>query len=99
MKNKTFDEALNNFFVLLRERDEKHTLENYSTLSPNEWDISFGRKYVKIIRGSSVYAFIEISTGNIYKSASWSAPAKHVRGNIYNDNPLTGTGVYGVNYV
>ena len=42
-----------------------------------------GRKYHKIImnaRGSrSVHAFIDKKTGQVYKSASWKAPAKGVR--------------------
>lgn len=41
-----------------------------------------GRRFIKVITGSSVYAFVEIATGDIYKPASWAAPAKHVRGNI-----------------
>jgi len=47
-----------------------------------------GRKYHKIVTGrvgtgdSSVYCFVEKETGDIYKSASYKAPAKHVRGNI-----------------
>ena len=42
-----------------------------------------GRKYHKIImsvRGShSVHAFVDKKTGQVYKSASWKAPAKGVR--------------------
>jgi hypothetical protein len=97
--NKDFDEALMDFFKLLRERDEKHIQENFSTLSPAPWDISFGRRFVKIIHGRSVYAFVEMGSGDIYKPASWNGPAKHVRGNIFNDDPLAGTGIYGVNYL
>jgi len=99
MSNKNFDEAIMNFMVLLRERDEKHILENFSNLSPKPWDLTFGRKFAKVVHDRSVYAFVEIATGDIYKPASWSAPAKHARGNIYNDDPLAGTDVYGVNYL
>jgi DNA-dependent RNA polymerase auxiliary subunit epsilon len=42
-----------------------------------------GRKYHKIIMSAngsrSVHAFIDKKTGQIYKSASWKAPAKGVR--------------------
>jgi len=42
-----------------------------------------GRKYHKIImdaNGSrSVHAFVDKKTGEVYKSASWKAPAKGVR--------------------
>ena len=45
--------------------------------------IETGRKYHKIImdaNGSrSVHAFIDKKTGEVYKSASWKAPAKGVR--------------------
>lgn len=43
-----------------------------------------GSKYAKVSVGSSVHTFIEKSTGNILKAATWRAPAKNgVRGNIY----------------
>jgi hypothetical protein len=42
-----------------------------------------GRKYHKIIMSAngsrSVHAFIDKKTGEVYKSASWKAPAKGVR--------------------
>ena len=51
-----------------------------------------GKKYLKIIqqdfdtyndineyREGSVHAFVDKQTGQIYKPASWKAPAKHVR--------------------
>lgn len=42
-------------------------------------------KYAKVFaqkHNPSIFCFIEIATGNIYKPASFKAPAKHVRGNI-----------------
>lgn len=52
--------------------------------SPVEFIVETGRKYHKIIfkdgNGSrSVHAFVDKKTGEIYKSASWKAPAKGVR--------------------
>ena len=45
-----------------------------------------GRKYHKIImsaRGDrSAHAFVDIKTGEVYMSASWKSPAKHVRYNL-----------------
>jgi hypothetical protein len=46
--------------------------------------IESGRKYHKIIMvdssgGRSVHAFVDKKTGEVYKSASWKAPAKGVR--------------------
>ena len=34
---------------------------------------------VNIRDGSSVHAFVDKQTGQVYKPASWQAPAKHVR--------------------
>jgi len=45
--------------------------------------IETGKKYHKIVmdaNGSrSVHAFVDIKTGEVYKSASWKSPAKGVR--------------------
>lgn len=32
--------------------------------------------------GTNIKAFIDKKTGDIYKPASWKAPAKHARGNV-----------------
>ena len=53
--------------------------------------IESGRKYHKVIMetgaGSrSIHAFIEKKFGNVYKAASWKAPAKHIRFNLLDDN-------------
>jgi hypothetical protein len=53
-------------------------------ISPVDFIVDSGRKYHKVIfvdgGGSrSVHAFIDKKTGQVYKSASWKAPAKGVR--------------------
>lgn len=67
----------------------KHTLSLCEALrmnAPDDYDyvIESGRKYHKIImidssKGRSVHAFVDKKTGEIYKPASFRAPAKHVR--------------------
>ena len=48
--------------------------------NPCKFSITTGRKYHKILdRKGSVHAFINKETGELYKPASWNAPAKHVR--------------------
>ena len=55
-----------------------------------------GKKYLKVVReeyderndrwrDTTVHAFINRATGEVYKPASWKAPAKHVRFNLSND--------------
>lgn len=99
MSNKNFEVVLNEFFVKLRDRDNEYMATKFSNLPLNDWDLTFGKRFVKIVRDRSVYAFVEIGSGDIYMPASWSAPAKHVRGNIFSDDPLACTGIYGVNYL
>lgn len=70
------------------------------TFEVDKVTVKKGRRYVKVIRGTSVYAFVDINDGNVYKPASWKAPAKHARGNIFNDdNGLDCCGAYGVAYL
>ena len=56
----------------------------------DEFYIESGRKYHKIVhnsRGSrSVHAFVDKKTGDVYKAASWSKPAKGVRYNLLDDD-------------
>ena len=55
-----------------------------------------GKKYLKVVReeyderndrwrDTTVHAFVDRETGEVYKPASWNAPAKHVRFNLSND--------------
>ena len=44
-----------------------------------------GRKYIKINCGSSVWSFVNKENGDILRPASWKAPAKQARGNIYDE--------------
>ena len=58
--------------------------------------VRFGRKYTKVIQGSSVWGFIAnedgvikgvpYKKGDVLKAAGWRAPAKHTRGNIFDNN-------------
>ena len=55
-----------------------------------------GKKYFKVVReeynektgywkDTTVHAFVDRKTGDVFKPASWKAPAKHVRFNLSND--------------
>ena len=47
-----------------------------------------GRRYIRVVSDdgtqSSAWAFVDTTNGDILKPASWKAPAKHARGNIFN---------------
>ena len=62
---------------------------------PPTISVKFGRKYAKLIRveggehtrgSQSVYGFVSVDTGDIFKAANWRAPAKHDRESIFNDD-------------
>ena len=44
--------------------------------------VRFGRKYTKVIQGSSVWGFIANDDG-VLKAAGWASPAKWQRGSIF----------------
>ncbi len=63
-----------------------------------------GRKYIKLVVVSggqrSVYCFLDME-GNIYKAASWRAPAKYIRGSVFDESYSWGKalGMYGAAYL
>tara|TARA_B100000925_G_scaffold61515_1_gene41368 strand:+ start:7 stop:384 length:378 start_codon:yes stop_codon:yes gene_type:complete len=70
----------------IREKMQKEFFENIT--------VKKGRKYTKIITGSSVWGFIvnaendpKFKQGDILKAAGWQMPTRnHSRGNIFADN-------------
>ena len=100
-----FDSKLNEFVNNLQEMINKYYAECYTNLIPCKISTMPGKKYVRIVRTSdggsgqrSVFCFIEKPSGDIYKSATWKAPAKHVRGNIF-VSLTDGINVYGADYL
>ena len=50
------------------------TGKKYHKITQQDWD-----DRANDYRGGSVHAFVDKKTGEVYKPASWRAPAKHVR--------------------
>ena len=85
-------------------------MEQYTT-QDTLLEVRKGRKYYKVVAlnvyngkdvstGGSAWAFINTENGDVLKPASWNAPAKHARGNIYDDNNgLRGISTYGPAYL
>ncbi len=95
--------ALENYLTKLQEYSDKDCQENY----PQNWANGYSYKYAvkrtqkwyKVTHTfgeqTSVFAFINPENGDIYKPAGWNAPAKGVRGNIFNEKlPLTSGSLY-----
>ena len=72
--------------------------KNWGGFRPNKFNISFkyGRKFIKVFEGTRVWGFVAIDSsyhknipynrGDTFKAASWNAPAKWARGNVFHKN-------------
>ena len=86
----SFDEAMNLLLVHIQGSYDSWSKFNNKTL---DLSLKPGRKFVKVIEGSSVWGFVSlvdgihkgavIYVGDIMKAAGWRAPAKHSRGSIF----------------
>ena len=65
----------------------------FPSLEPKRLTYKKGRKFVKILDGTSVWGFASmeqcvhkgslVCVGDLLKAEGWNAPAKHSRGNIF----------------
>ena len=68
---------------------EDYNETGYGTDTPDNYKVTEGRKYMKVIRDRSVTAFIvkedfkHFKKGDVLKASSWNAPAlNRARGNV-----------------
>lgn len=104
MTAEDFDGLLVKFITNIQANVDAHYAKNYPRLTPEKiFAEPGGKRFVKIAKGvpgqpgKSVFCFVERSTGDVYKAASWKAPAKGIRGNIKNPAESSCT-VYGAKY-
>lgn len=103
MTKAQFDRHLINFLMKLQAAFDAH-MDRMGHSFRTTVKVGYeGRRYVRvdaISPGSGgAYCFIEIATGDLFKPASYRAPAKHKRGSIVGANPLVGCGPYGIQYL
>tara|TARA_R100001082_G_C4285572_1_gene125855 strand:+ start:198 stop:578 length:381 start_codon:yes stop_codon:yes gene_type:complete len=76
----------------------------------NKLSVHSGRRYDKIVNTDvpdnlsdhiqrRVWAFVDKTNGDILKPESWKKPAKHARGNIYEDDCMQFIGPHGPAYM
>ena len=96
-------EEIEQFVSRVQEMINEHYTESFPNLTAPTILVKFGRKYAKVItEGSqaSVYGFVDAHTGDIYKAATWKAPAKHIRGSIFaDDGGMSSCTPYGIVYL
>ena len=110
-QEQNFDKALKAFLKGAQQIIDDDFKRNYPNLTSNLLTTKSGKKYVKVISqvrthngsigsGTSAWAFIDKTTGDILKPANWKAPAKHARGNIFDqDNGTRSITAYGPGYL
>jgi hypothetical protein len=54
--------------------------------SKDAFEIKVGSKFLRLFFGGSIWCFLEKKTGDIYMAATYKAPAKKARGNVYDPN-------------
>ena len=75
-----------NYTQFLTQRLEQHYIQQYpDSTNKLTFTIETGRRYLKIIQDNSVHAFVDKTTGDVYKPASWKSPAKIVRYNLLDE--------------
>jgi hypothetical protein len=95
-----FDFRFDVFFKGCIQIHNESMATTFPNLKPDTFSYTVGKRYVKVIRDHSVHCFVDKTNGDVLKAASWSAPAKHARGNIYDDaNGLGSMGEYGPAYL
>jgi hypothetical protein len=95
---------LEGFVKNLQTETNAYFAEHYAILTPPTIEVEEGSKFWKIVKADSqrcVHSFVSKANGDIYKAATWRAPAKHVRGNIFDANYSYGKGItlYGGAYL
>lgn len=104
--NNDFDTKLRTFVDVIQTKIAEH--QKNLTIPCDALVIREGKRYVKVVRvradsisgGGSAFCFIDKNNGDVLKAASWNAPAKHARGNIFDEsNGTKYVGVYGPAYL
>lgn len=98
-----FESALKTFVEGCQVKIDVYYKESNYSMPVPQISIGGGRKYIKIVRvdnQTSVHCFVNTENGDVLKAASWKAPAKHARGNIFKeDNGLDCMSQFGAAYL
>jgi hypothetical protein len=98
-KAPNFDETFREFLVAVKKIYNDYMEEQFPKNDREEIEALEGGRYIRIIKNRggyrSAYCFVDKTNGDILKAASWAAPAKHARGNIFDKTTWKNVGPYG----
>ena len=102
----SFDDAMN---VLLDNIQKDYAKLNMTHRTSLDLELRPGRKFIKVVEGSRVWGFVAkvdgvhkgvpMLKGDILKAATWSQPAKHSRGSIFDKEMHKSFSWTGPNYL
>lgn len=103
MSNQPTQRLIDLFVQGCADISDAYMAKHYPNLSAPKFTAEPGRRYVRIVRADSqrsVHCFIDTTNGDVLKAAGWKAPAKHARGNLFDDaGGLRYIGPYGPAYL
>ena len=102
----SFDEAMN---VLLDNIQKDYAKLGMTHKTSLDLSLKPGRKFIKVVEGTRVWGFVAkvdgvhkglpMLKGDILKAATWSQPAKHSRGSIFDKEMHKSFSWTGPNYL
>lgn len=103
METQDFKTAFDKFVVDAQAIVDQDRNNRFPTLPRNVLSVEPGRRYMKIVTNygtnKSVYCFVDSTNGDILKAATWRAPAKHARGNVFTSKASDAVNHYGAHYL
>ena len=98
-----FSTAMNTFLETIQKSSDVYMATKFPNLPKPLYSVDVGTKYIRVVKTNdscsrSVHCFIDKTNGDVLKAATWKAPAKHARGNIYTPENY-GVSEYGANYL
>lgn len=94
------------FYAGVQKIHHDYMTKNFADSYPNggnkkeAWRVDHGQVRARVVHGGGVYCFVDYKTGDVLKPSGWKAPAKHARGNIFDEaNGLAACGPYGPAYL
>ncbi len=106
MNQEKFDIALRVFVEGCQNIHTDYMARESGNVAPDEISFTVGKRYIRVVRKrvdgtqGSVHCFVDTTNGDVLKAAGWSAPAKHARGNIFDEHDgLKNMNEYGPAYL
>lgn len=91
--------AFNTYFLGCQRITEDYYKKHFPKNPRQPWYFMDGKRYVRVVNNGA-HSFVDKGNGDVLKPAGWKAPAKHARGNIFDQhNGLKTMGPYGPAYL